>query len=55
MLILSGKHLSRKARKQTSSIAKVRLHIERALERMKEFRILQGNIPLGKLERRTKL
>ncbi|XP_068738747.1 uncharacterized protein [Montipora capricornis] len=42
-----GKQLSRKARKQTSSIAKVRIHVERAIERMKEFRILQGNIPLS--------
>ena len=38
--------MSRKARKQTSSIAKVRIHVERAIERMKEFKILQGNIPL---------
>lgn len=29
MLILSGKQLSRKARKQTSSFAKVRIHVER--------------------------
>ena len=43
---MPGKQLSRKARKQTSSIAKVRIHVERAIERMKEFKILQGNIPL---------
>lgn len=44
LLILSGKQLSRKARKQSSLIAKARIHVERA---MLEFRILQGNIALA--------
>lgn len=42
-----GKQLSRKARKDTSNIAKVRIHVERAIERLKNFRILEGNIPLS--------
>ena len=45
-ILLSGKQLSRKARKETSSIAKVRIHVERAIEGLKEFKIFQGNIPL---------
>ena len=43
----SGKQLSRKARKDTSNIAKVRIHVERAIERLKNFKILEGNIPLS--------
>ncbi|KAL9986830.1 hypothetical protein ACROYT_G001034 [Oculina patagonica] len=45
-----GKQLSRKARKETSSIAKVRIHVERAIERLKEFKVFQGNIPLTSLK-----
>ena len=41
--------MSRKARAMTSSIAKVRIHVERAIERLKNFRILLGNLPLSML------
>ena len=44
-----GRQLSRKACKETSSIAKVRIH-ERAIERLKEFKVFQGNIPLTSLK-----
>ena len=42
--------MSRKLRKETSSIAKVRIYVERAIERLKEFKILYGNIPLASLK-----
>lgn len=47
MFFLKGKQLSRKARARTSSIAKVRIHVERVIERLKNFRIFQGNLPLS--------
>lgn len=47
LIVSIGKQLSRKARAITSSIAKVRIHVERAIERLKNFRIFQGNLPLS--------
>lgn len=41
-----GKVLSSKAVKRSRQIAKVRIHVERAIHRMKTFRILSGIIPL---------
>lgn len=41
-----GKQLSQKSLKTTRSIASVRIHVERAIERLKDFRILQGNLPI---------
>lgn len=41
-----GKVLSSKALKRSRSIAKVRIHVERAICRMKTFKILSGIIPL---------
>jgi len=32
--------------RKTSNIAKARIHAERAIARLKDFRIIQGNIPL---------
>lgn len=32
--------------RKTSDIAKARIHVERAIARIKDFRIIQGNIPL---------
>lgn len=31
----------------TSDVAKARIHVERAIARIKDFRIVQGNIPLS--------
>ena len=42
----SGKQLSRAATKSTRQIAKVRIHVERAIERIKDFKVFQGNLPL---------
>ena len=42
----SGKQLSRAATKNTRQIARVRIHVERAIERLKDFKIFQGNLPL---------
>lgn len=41
-----GKCLSSKAVKRSRSIASVRIHVERAIRRMKTFKILSGIIPL---------
>ena len=41
-----GKTLSSKAVKRSRKIASVRIHVERAIGRMKTFRILSGTIPL---------
>lgn len=41
-----GKVLSSKALKRSRSIARVRIHVERAIGRMKTFKILSGIIPL---------
>lgn len=41
-----GKCLSSKAIKRSRSIASVRIHVERAIRRMKTFKILSGIIPL---------
>ena len=40
-----GKFSAKNCRKG-SDIAKARIHVERAIARIKEFRIIQGNIPL---------
>ena len=39
-----GRNLSSKATKRSRKIAKVRIHVERAIRRLKEFRILSGII-----------
>lgn len=41
-----GKRLSAKAVKRSRKIAGVRIHVERAIGRMKTFRILSGIIPI---------
>jgi hypothetical protein len=41
-----GKRLNEKEVKKTKSIAKHRIHVERVFERLKNFRILSGTIPL---------
>ena len=41
-----GKRLSTKAIKRSRKIARVRIHVERAIRRMKTFRILSGVIPI---------
>lgn len=41
-----GKNLSSKAIKKSRKIASVRIHVERAIRRMKIFKILNGIIPL---------
>ena len=41
-----GKRLSSKAIKRSRKIAQVRIHVERAIRRMKTFRILSGVIPI---------
>ncbi|XP_068730328.1 uncharacterized protein [Montipora capricornis] len=41
-----GKQFSRAATKSTWQIACVRIHVERAIERLKDFKIFQGIIPL---------
>ena len=44
-----GKQLSKKAVKSTRTIASIRIHVERAIERLKDFKILQGNFHLSML------
>ena len=39
-------HFSRRNCTRTSSIAKARIHVERAIARIKDFRILNGAIPI---------
>ena len=41
-----GKQLSTKAVEKSRKIASVRIHVERSMERLKNFKILQGVIPL---------
>ena len=41
-----GKRLNEEEVKKTKSIAKHRIHVERVIERLKNFRILSGTIPL---------
>ena len=38
--------MSRVATKSTHQIARVRIHVERAIERLKDFKVFQGNLPL---------
>ena len=45
-----GKFSKRNATK-TSNIAKARIHVERAISRLKDFRILQGAIPLTRKDK----
>lgn len=45
--VIPGKQLTRKARSDTSNIAKADIHVEHAIERLKNFKILEGNIPLS--------
>ncbi|XP_073239630.1 uncharacterized protein [Porites lutea] len=47
--LCKGKQLSKKAVKSTRTIASVRIHVERAIGRLKDFRILQGNFLLQML------
>ena len=47
---MAGKQLSRKARKNTSPMAKIRIHVQRVIERLKEFKIFEGNIPLSSIK-----
>ena len=42
----SGKQLSHAATKSTHQIARVRIHVERDIERLKDFKVFQGNLPL---------
>lgn len=42
-----GKQLSTKACTKTRRIASLRIHVERAIQRMKKFRLLQGVIPIS--------
>lgn len=42
-----GKQLSTKACTKTRLIASLRIHVERAIQRMKKFRLLQGVIPIS--------
>ncbi|XP_044166300.1 uncharacterized protein LOC122950298 [Acropora millepora] len=48
--LCKGKQLSTKAVKTTRQIASVRIHVERAIERLKNFRLPQGNLPLTLLD-----
>ena len=41
-----GKRLKTKAIKRSRKLARVRIHVERAIRRMKTFRILSGVIPI---------
>lgn len=47
---MAGKQLSRKAPKNTSPMAKIRIHVQRVIERLKEFKIFEGNIPLSSIK-----
>ena len=42
-----GKQLSTKACTETRRIASPRIHVERAIQRMKKFRLLQGVIAIN--------
>ena len=42
-----GKNLSQKAVNRSKKIARVRIHVERAIRRLKTFRILSGIIPIA--------
>lgn len=41
------KQLSTKEVQQTKDIANLRIHVEREMERIKNFRLLQGNMQLS--------
>ncbi|PFX22405.1 uncharacterized protein LOC111334310 [Stylophora pistillata] len=41
-----GQQLSKKSLKTTRSIASARIHVDRAIERLKDFHILPGNLPI---------
>ena len=51
LFFLGGKQLSHAATKSTHQIASVRIHVERDIERLKDFKVFRGNLPLtlGKL------
>ena len=38
--------MSRVATKSPHQITRVRIHVERAIERLKDFKVFQGNLPL---------
>jgi hypothetical protein len=40
---------------QTRRIANLRIHVERAMERIKNFRIIQGVMPISMSERVSKI
>jgi len=42
-----GKQFSANACTETRRIASLRIHVERAIQRMKKFRLLQGVIPIS--------
>ena len=42
-----GKQLSTKACTKTRRMAAVRIHVERAIQRLKGFKILQGVMPIS--------
>ena len=42
-----GEQLSTKACTRTRRIASLRIHVERAIQKMKTFRLLQGVIPIS--------
>ena len=42
-----GKQLSTKSCTRTRRIASLRIHVERAIQRMRKFRLLQGVIPIS--------
>ena len=42
---------SKRNAKKTSSIAKARIHVERAISRLKDYRILQGAIPITRKDK----
>ena len=44
---VKGKQLSTKACSKTRRIASLRIHVERAIQRMKKFRLLKGVIPIS--------
>ena len=46
-LFANGKQLSTKACTKTRRIASLRIHVDRAIQRMKKFRLLQGVIPFS--------
>ncbi len=49
------KQFTRREVEETRRIANLRIHIERAMERIKNFRILQGNLPITLSGQATKI